>query len=742
MEFKDRTGKNLNRKKLKIISQSPTEMIVDMERFDEANEEGTKINASVFNTFQQEIDSAKSIVNNANSIATNANTKSEEAVNKAESAISIANGATEVAEEAKGIANGSTTIANEAKVIAQETLETVSTSAGTKVTKDGDALATFESNTKADITGDTFSGDIIVNKNTNWGQFQIKSASNNYRAFEADDNVIRLDVRNETSIDDRRFFDFASKSSKADPSKSITVYDVQNGVMEKDYVATHSYVNNICNVGRDTNEQFAQLNINSIIKEGSVINGITYNADTTLTSVLKITQSSTLKSGSTISQGSYKNTDTPTMVSEIISSDLMLYSGVMYFEFARCKVSATNRGANCVFYIHNRDCSNWARFSVATYKGAESQLPIIQLTLLDANGTFYNDKIYVVANYHVNSLGECDSNTVIYQIFLKTDDSFQGATVKFINESIDYRLTESERWTKFNYILTQSGNADNIPSLFTHSDFGSNLSSGSVNQVISSGHQPIYNYGVNYFMNGINANNKNIENVNRMQISNVGVDEGIEWSNGNRWKICEAPNDLSNNKGNLQFVTDSTRRVTFDTSGKINCTTPSVSSNTNEVATTAWVREYICPAGSIMPFAGNNIPSGWLLCDGVELSRTTYADLFSAIGVLYNKETDEDATKFRIPDLTSRFIEGFGEKNVGEYLEAELPNVTGYMDLNTWAFYAWGAFSARYNATGPSGTLYQRSVIDFSLSADCDIYKDTCETVQPPALIMKYIIKY
>ena len=144
----------------------------------------------------------------------------------------------------------------------------------------------------------------------------------------------------------------------------------------------------------------------------------------------------------------------------------------------------------------------------------------------------------------------------------------------------------------------------------------------------------------------------------------------------------------------------------------------------------------------VLSFAGNNIPSGWLLCDGSELSRTTYADLFNAIGVLYNKEDDEDATKFRIPDLTSRFIEGFGEKNVGEYLEAELPNVTGYMDLNTWAFYAWGAFSARYNATGPSGTLYQRSVIDFSLSADCDIYKDECETVQPPALIMKYIIKY
>ena len=742
MEFKDRTGENLNRKKLKIISQSPTEMIVDMERFDEANEEGTKINASVFNTFQQEIDSAKSIVNNANSIATNANTKSEEAVNKAESAISIANGATEVAEEAKEIANGATTTANEAKEIAQETLELVSTSSGTKVTQDGIALATFESNTKADVSGDTFSGDIIVDKDANWGQFQIKSANNKYRAIEADDEVLRLDVRNDASINDRRFFNFASKVKEVDPNKAITIYDVQNGVMKKNYVATHSYVDNICNVGRDTNEQQAQLNVNSVIKAGSVINGVTYNSDTTLTSVLKITQNSTLKSGSTISQGSYKNTNVATTTNESISTDLVLYSGIMYFEIARCKVTSAYRGANCDFYIHDRDDNNWARFSITTYKGSISQIPMLQVTLLKANGTFYNDRIVVVANYHVNASNECDSNSVFYQIFLKTDRAFQGATVKFINESIDYRSTENQQWTKFNNITTQQGSADNIPILFAHSDFGNEFSSGSVKQVVSSEHYPTYNYGINYFMNGINVNNSNIENVNNIKISDTGPNEGIEWLNGNKWKICEAPNDLSNSEGNLQFVTDTTRRVTFDTSGKISCTTPSVSSNTNEVATTAWVREYICPAGAIMPFAGNNIPSGWLLCDGSELSRTTYADLFNAIGVLYNKEDDEDATKFRIPDLTSRFIEGFGEKNVGEYLEAELPNVTGYMDLNTWAFYAWGAFSARYNATGPSGTLYQRSVIDFSLSADCDIYKDDCETVQPPALIMKYIIKY
>ena len=43
MDFKDRQGQNLNRKKIKIISQSPTEIIADIERYDTVTEEGNLI---------------------------------------------------------------------------------------------------------------------------------------------------------------------------------------------------------------------------------------------------------------------------------------------------------------------------------------------------------------------------------------------------------------------------------------------------------------------------------------------------------------------------------------------------------------------------------------------------------------------------------------------------------------------------------------------------------------------------
>jgi hypothetical protein len=38
------------------------------------------------------------------------------------------------------------------------------------------------------------------------------------------------------------------------------------------------------------------------------------------------------------------------------------------------------------------------------------------------------------------------------------------------------------------------------------------------------------------------------------------------------------------------------------------------------------------PVGSILMFGGSSAPDGWLLCDGSEISRSTYSDLFTAIG--------------------------------------------------------------------------------------------------------------
>ena len=63
--FVDRTGANLNRRKLTIISQTPNEMIVDVARFDNLDpDNGSKINAETLNSKFQ------SIVNQINTMDT------------------------------------------------------------------------------------------------------------------------------------------------------------------------------------------------------------------------------------------------------------------------------------------------------------------------------------------------------------------------------------------------------------------------------------------------------------------------------------------------------------------------------------------------------------------------------------------------------------------------------------------------------------------------------------------------
>jgi microcystin-dependent protein len=45
-------------------------------------------------------------------------------------------------------------------------------------------------------------------------------------------------------------------------------------------------------------------------------------------------------------------------------------------------------------------------------------------------------------------------------------------------------------------------------------------------------------------------------------------------------------------------------------------------------------------------------PTGWLICDGSDISRTTYSSLFSAIGTTFGSS---DISTFKVPDLRAKF---------------------------------------------------------------------------------------
>lgn len=54
-------------------------------------------------------------------------------------------------------------------------------------------------------------------------------------------------------------------------------------------------------------------------------------------------------------------------------------------------------------------------------------------------------------------------------------------------------------------------------------------------------------------------------------------------------------------------------------------------------------------AGAVIPYAGSSAPTGFLLCDGSTVSRTTYADLFAVTSTTYG--VGDGSTTFNLPDL-------------------------------------------------------------------------------------------
>ena len=167
----------------------------------------------------------------------------------------------------------------------------------------------------------------------------------------------------------------------------------------------------------------------------------------------------------------------------------------------------------------------------------------------------------------------------------------------------------------------------------------------------------------------------------------------------------------------------------------------------------------VVPSGAVIPFAGSTAPQGYLLCDGREVSRTDYPFLFSVIGTTFGE--GDGNTTFNLPNLKDKFIEGAGTNAVGTEMSAGLPNITGEVGylkaINTGNYHEGvslknGCFAnSRTETTSPPASVASSTdkvdtnsrtgVIVINASRSNSIYGNS-DTVQPPAVVMNYIIKY
>jgi microcystin-dependent protein len=80
----------------------------------------------------------------------------------------------------------------------------------------------------------------------------------------------------------------------------------------------------------------------------------------------------------------------------------------------------------------------------------------------------------------------------------------------------------------------------------------------------------------------------------------------------------------------------------------------------------AAVQAFLLPTGAILPYGGAAAPTGFLLCDGTAVSRTTYATLFAIVGTFFG--IGDNVTTFNLPDLRQRFPIGKAASGTGSTL--------------------------------------------------------------------------
>ena len=173
------------------------------------------------------------------------------------------------------------------------------------------------------------------------------------------------------------------------------------------------------------------------------------------------------------------------------------------------------------------------------------------------------------------------------------------------------------------------------------------------------------------------------------------------------------------------------------------------------------------PPGVIVPYAGASAPGGWLLCCGQQVSTTTYASLYGAIGTTYGSGSGT----FGIPDLRGRAAFGadaMGGTAAGRLGSGNNGGITGSATLGASGGQQSHTLTPAEQASMPvTGTLAtgtggggSNAVIQdnvntaliqsgqFTAITPLNGITGTAtggggaHNITPPALVLNYIIKY
>jgi microcystin-dependent protein len=158
--------------------------------------------------------------------------------------------------------------------------------------------------------------------------------------------------------------------------------------------------------------------------------------------------------------------------------------------------------------------------------------------------------------------------------------------------------------------------------------------------------------------------------------------------------------------------------------------------------------EYLgVPAGTIIAFAGNNPPRGYLPCDGRDVEVSRYPDLFAAIGTIYGGNA---SSRFKLPDLRGVFLRGTGGnaavlgqkqgdaiRNISGMISSDVAGANGVFVGASGAFERVGATNRKVPSVNDDWSGTSRDV-SFSAANVVPIANEN----RPVNYAVNYCIKY
>jgi microcystin-dependent protein len=170
-------------------------------------------------------------------------------------------------------------------------------------------------------------------------------------------------------------------------------------------------------------------------------------------------------------------------------------------------------------------------------------------------------------------------------------------------------------------------------------------------------------------------------------------------------------------------------------------TTYSASGTDKKVKKSNLIKDTV-PAGVVDMFAGSTAPSGYLLCDGSAVNRTTYAKLFTAIGTTYG--AGDGSTTFNVPNLKGKVAVGLNSADtsfdaLGETGGAKTHTLTiAEMPSHTHAYTLPNNSDPNFMTGGGS---YNVKVADGTGTTTTETGGGGAHNNLQPYIVLNYIIK-